>query len=106
MKDLYFMQADNSGAIKIGISTNPEWRLKQLQTGCPFEIKLIAVFEKQGHLEKKLHKKLKEYKINPLTNKKTRGEWFDFSCMGSLPEWMIEQLDLDMVNTWWCKDGK
>lgn len=102
-KHLYLMQADNSGAIKIGVSDNPEWRLKQLQTGCPFEIRLIAVFENQGHLEKPLHKKLKDYKINPLTNKKTRGEWFDFSCMGTMPIWMIEALDLDVVNTWWEK---
>ena len=98
------MQADNSGAIKVGKSAHPEWRLKQLQTGCPFEIRLIAVYLNKGHLEKRLHQRLKEYRINPLSNKKTRGEWFDFSCMGSLPDWMSEVLDLDMVNTWWEKD--
>ena len=102
-KSLYLMQADNSGAIKIGKSANPERRVKQLQTGCPFEIRLIASFPEKGDLEKRLHKRLWEYRINPLTNKKTRGEWFDFSCMGNLPDWITETLDLDMVNTWWEK---
>ena len=97
------MQADNSGAIKIGISVNPKGRLKQLQTGCPFEIRLIAVFAEKGYLEKRLHRSLKQYQINPLTAKKTRGEWFDFSCMGSFPDWITEALDLEEVNTWWEK---
>jgi len=95
------MQADNSGALKIGKSKNPEGRLRQLQTGCPFEIRLIAVFLEKGHLEKRMHQRLRDYRINPLTEKKTKGEWFDFSCMGSIPDWMTESLDLEMVNTWW-----
>ena len=35
-KDLYVIQTDITGAIKIGISNNPKRRLRQLQTGSPF----------------------------------------------------------------------
>ena len=40
-KDLYIIQCDKTGAFKVGISTNVERRIKNLKTGCPYEIKLI-----------------------------------------------------------------
>jgi hypothetical protein len=39
MKKIYIMQCGNY--IKIGVSDNPERRIKDLQTGNPFEIKLL-----------------------------------------------------------------
>ena len=55
-KDLYIIQCDKTGAFKVGISTNVERRIKNLKTGCPYEIKLILHLEGRADLEKKLHK--------------------------------------------------
>lgn len=100
MKDLYLIQSDVTGAIKIGVSNTPEKRLKQLQTGSPYKLKLIGVFKEKGHTEKVLHQLLQPYRQN-IKRQSTKGEWFDFMCMGTLPLWIIENLDLDVVNTWW-----
>ena len=43
--DLYIIQSDVSGNIKIGRSKDPQKRLKQLQTGNPNKLKLIAEFK-------------------------------------------------------------
>ena len=43
--DLYIIQSDKTGMIKIGRSKNPQKRLKQLQTGNPNKLKLIASFK-------------------------------------------------------------
>ncbi len=40
---LYFIQQGNQGPIKIGVSTNPQNRLRQLQTASPYDLKLIHV---------------------------------------------------------------
>lgn len=103
MKDLYLIQSDVTGALKIGVSKNPTKRLKQLQTGSPYTLKLVGVFPQQGNWEKILHDSLKAYKRTDY-HKTVKGEWFDFMCMGSLPDWITETLDLDMVNTWWCNN--
>lgn len=104
MKDLYVIQSDVTGALKIGVSKNPNKRLKQLQTGSPYKLKLVGVFKGMAFHEKPLHSRLKPYKLS-VYYKKTQGEWFDFDCMGNLPDWITESLDLDIVNTWWCEHG-
>ena len=96
---LYFIQSDNTGSIKIGRSIDPEKRLKDLQTGNPNKLKLIQVIENKGYLEKPLHKELKQFKI--------RLEWFDYMCLGSIPEVIYEQFknptDFD---DWWGPNNK
>jgi len=49
--------------IKIGISKDPAKRLKELQTGCPFYLEIIEVFQTEDarYLESKLHKDLERY---------------------------------------------
>lgn len=56
--------------IKVGISQDPEKRLKQLQTGCPFPLAIIKLFKHDDarYLEQELHKDLERYN--------TSGEWF------------------------------
>ena len=56
--------------IKIGISQDPEKRLKQLQTGCPFPLELIKIFKPENvlEMEQKLHREL--------SGCSTSGEWF------------------------------
>ena len=94
-KHLYIIQSDITGAIKIGISKNPKNRLKQLQTGSPYKLKLLTIVNGRGDLERSLHKSLRTYKQS------CKGEWFDFECTGSLPDWLSETIDWDVANVWW-----
>ena len=71
-KHLYIIQSDVSGAIKIGISKNPKNRMRQLQTGSPYKLKLLTIVNGRGDLERSLHESLNSYK------KACKGEWFDF----------------------------
>ena len=97
MDHLYIIQSDQTGALKIGRSKNPKNRLKQLQTGSPYKLKLLVSVNDKGHLEKRLHERLKNYKAA------CKGEWFDFQCSGSLPDWLYEMIDWEIANTWWEK---
>lgn len=93
---LYIIQSSNSGSFKIGRSKDPKKRLKQLQTGSPFKLRLILVLENMGHCEKMLHKEITRGK-----KKKCKGEWFEFELSSYIPDSIYEQLDLDTFNTWW-----
>ena len=95
---LYIIQSDETGNFKIGRSKNPKQRLKQLQTGNPNLLKLILILVNQGYREKILHNS-----INCWIRKKSKGEWFEFELMGYLPDDVSEQLDLEIVNTWWAQ---
>ena len=96
MKDLYIIQCDKTGAFKIGVSKDVEKRYKQLQTGCPYELRIILVIKEGAKLEKKLHNDLRKYKTA-----KQNQEWFSFDGIACLPDDIYEQFDLEMVNTWW-----
>jgi len=69
----YLYIIHNSEYYKIGISSDPENRLKALQTSSPYELKLIKVYEckNSNKIESLIHAKLK--------HKNIRGEWFDLS---------------------------
>tara|TARA_A100001515_G_scaffold7053_1_gene5966 strand:+ start:1246 stop:1551 length:306 start_codon:yes stop_codon:yes gene_type:complete len=92
---LYIIQSDVTGDIKIGRSKNPPERLKQLQTGNQFKLKLLCELPQMGHKEVFLHRRLSNYKT------KKKGEWFKFECTGLLPDWLSESIDWDIANTWW-----
>lgn len=57
---VYFIEALNTGFVKIGRGTG---RLEQLQTGCPFELRLLCEIESTNasRLENKLHKQFGKY---------------------------------------------
>jgi len=95
MDNLYIIQSDKSGAIKIGRSKNPQKRLKQLQTGSPFKLRILLILEGKGSIEKQLHHRLDEYKQD------CKGEWFDFNSTGSLPDWIYDKINWDIANSWW-----
>ena len=67
---IYAMMEEDTGKIKIGISKDPERRLKQLQTGNSSRIVLIATHKAENGFsdERTLHQKNEAYKIH--------GEWF------------------------------
>lgn len=65
---VYFIQAQDSLAIKIGYAVDVEKRLAALQTGCPEELVVVGSLEGTVIDEKSLHAKFSLDHI--------RGEWF------------------------------
>lgn len=57
--------------IKIGYSLNPVGRMKQIQTGNPHELTMVAYFPGDQTLEKHLHEQY--------SDKRIIGEWFDLT---------------------------
>lgn len=57
--------------VKVGFSNNPKNRLKQLQTGCPFSLRIVGQWSTTRHLEieRRAHAILGKYRW--------AGEWFD-----------------------------
>lgn len=55
-------------AVKVGFSSDPFTRIKELQTGNPQRLEVIAVFPGSRKLEKGIHARLNQYRIS--------GEWF------------------------------
>jgi hypothetical protein len=64
---IYFIQDTETRRIKIGVSAEPNQRLRQLQTAHAAELKLIAVMDGSRIEEQALHQ---------LFTRK-RGEWFE-----------------------------
>lgn len=68
---VYIIEANN--VYKVGITSNLERRIKQLQTGCSDVISLIAAIEIDisacNDIEKKIHRELSQSHLI--------GEWFD-----------------------------
>jgi hypothetical protein len=67
---IYLVQALGTNLYKIGYSTNPESRLINMQTDCPFGVRLAAVIPGTIKDEKILHKKYDHLRF--------RREWFIF----------------------------
>jgi len=55
-------------AIKFGVAKNPAQRLKELQTGCPHKLELVAVMDLPHENERLMHEYLSEHRLV--------GEWF------------------------------
>lgn len=74
--DYIYIISNEQNYIKVGVSKNPERRIKQLQTGNEHQLSLLFKEEfncSRNHLlkiEKELHKKLKQMTT------KSIGEWF------------------------------
>lgn len=66
MSQIYFIS--DGRAIKIGRSARPGQRLRELETGNPFPINIIACIEGSAPQERSIHIQLAKYRI--------RGEWF------------------------------
>jgi|SRR5579859_1366545 len=63
---VYFVQSVIGGPIKIGKSVDPMARLIQLQSGSPFQLRLLATTAKDIELE--LHERFAADRLH--------GEWF------------------------------
>jgi hypothetical protein len=65
---VYFIQAGESGPIKIGFSSDPKMRFGALQTAHHETLRLVATMPGTESDEAKMHKRFKKSRI--------RGEWF------------------------------
>ena len=73
---IYFIQmCPPIGPIKIGIAKDIKNRLLSLQTGSPYDLKLLYYFNGDINYEKELHRYWDYYRMN--------GEWFH-PCDGIL----------------------
>lgn len=65
---VYFIQAAESGRVKIGIAANPVRRLAELQTGSPEPLRILGVIPGGARLESQLHARFADDRLH--------GEWF------------------------------
>jgi len=77
MQTLYILQNGNTNQYKIGITNNLNRRLQQLQTGCPFELKIVKIWT---HYNRKIIEKyervLHRYFTKCGCRIRENGEWF------------------------------
>lgn len=76
---IYLILNKRNGLYKIGLSSNPEFREKTLQSEEP-EIEVINTYKGGFKIEKEIHSTFKE--------KRVRGEWF-----------RLKNEDLELLNT-------
>lgn len=68
---IYFIEAVGANAVKVGYAANVGVRIKYLQTGCPFELRILKIIEGSRQDEAALHRKWWQAHL--------RGEWFTLS---------------------------
>lgn len=66
---VYFIQGVHGGPIKIGLAQDPEQRLKSLQAGCPYLLRITHTIEGGRRRERQLHLRFAECRLG--------GEWFE-----------------------------
>lgn len=65
---IYFIQAGEAGAIKIGLAADPSGRLMQLQTSSASPLRMLRTFDGGRELEAALHRRFARLRLH--------GEWF------------------------------
>ena len=89
-QNVYVMK-NSIGLYKIGISNNPERRLREIENSSGLDVDIVRLFsvrKKARSVEAFLHKKLKDYRKN--------GEWFSFD--NDVLEETIPKLIFDAEN--------
>lgn len=84
---VYVAKESTSGRFKIGISKNPEHRIKQLNTGNPEKLILIHAYlatEAGNQSEQLAHKLFDEHRLH--------GEWFSNVDLNLLPSYVTEHV--------------
>jgi hypothetical protein len=83
MSNIYIISSakHNLGPVKIGISDNPENRLKSLQTGFPekLEIKYLEVLD-----ERKKARKFEGLLHKDISHLRSHGEWFNLDVAAAI----------------------
>jgi len=66
--EIYFVQAEEGGPIKIGLAADPIKRLKSLQSSSPQRLMLLGVLTGTKTVERNLHQRFSAFRLH--------GEWF------------------------------
>ncbi len=77
MSYIYLIKCSELNLFKIGVSNSPVKRLKQIQTGCPYNLEIAWTFKSNFSfkLEKSIHINLQSKKID-INETNLYGEWF------------------------------
>ena len=82
----YLIWAKRSRFYKIGMALDPCRRLRELSTGSPFELQLLAAIPYRLVAERDLHQRYKDRRRN--------GEWFEFlnhqEILPTFAEWTAD----------------
>ena len=94
-KYIYLIKSKQSQLYKIGISDNPQKRIKNLQTGNPEDLIIIHTYKTKNYnkVEKALHNRYSYLKLN--------GEWFEFDVfieVNFLKECILIDNNLNIIN--------
>jgi hypothetical protein len=68
MEQVYFVEAEGLGLIKIGRSRTMWMRMAKWYTDCPVPVKILGLMPGDHDVELWMHVKFAEYRV--------RGEWF------------------------------
>jgi hypothetical protein len=79
---LYILRSSAKSLIKVGVSYDPEQRLRQLVTGHPYELEVAYVVEFEENLAESVEKITKAILDHCKT--KDQGEWFRISVDGAV----------------------
>lgn len=84
---VYVIGNEEAKICKIGFSANPNKRIKEVQTGCPYLLKILLIFQADKYTETRLHHKYSKYRRN--------GEWFNIA--GELKSSIDKHLKLQPI---------
>ena len=70
---IYFIQAGDNGAVKIGFAKDVKKRFRELQTGNHETLKLLKEIAGEEELEQEIHSLVKQFHV--------RGEWYSPDVM-------------------------
>ena len=89
---IYLINAEGTDLYKIGFTNqNSNNRMKVLQTGCPYKLKLIDVFNGGLAIEKEIHNTYKKVR--------KQGEWFEFKNIEAVVSFIKEKTsDKNYIN--------
>lgn len=95
---LYVMQMGRTGAVKVGRSSDVERRKGEIQTGAPYEVRVLLVAEGQGWREANIHRRLRRFRL-----RNQKGEWFSEMALGSLPDDIYDCISPELLEDcdWW-----
>lgn len=80
MQTLYILQNGETDQYKIGITNKLNRRLKELQTGCPYELKVVKIWTHyQREVIEKYERVLHNYYTQCGCRIRENGEWFTLS---------------------------
>ena len=78
VRKVYFIAADRSGLVKIGVARDPAARLRQIAGMSPEPLRIAMVIDGGEAKEKELHREFSEHR--------SHGEWFHMQ--GAVLDWL------------------